>query len=311
MPHELAVVIPAYKDVYLNNTLQSLSLQTDKNFSVYIGDDNSPYNLEQIVSKYINVLNITYKRFDKNLGGSNLVLQWNRCLELMQGEEYFCMFSDDDLMEPTCIEQFRKSLIRNSNYDVFHFDINIINGNGEITTRCNEFPRVLSADKFLLLLYTYQIDARMPEFIFRTRHFHESGGFINFDLAYRSDNATVVANAKKRDIYTIPHAKVLWRDSGINVSSSQNDALKIRRTYASIDFFNWLEDYYTKRSEICPLHSKRIIKQVISDILDIKDCVPKKELYQALKKSNRIKRNYFLYLRYKYYMINKIRKQKK
>lgn len=99
-------------------------------------------------------------------------------------------------MEPTCIEQFRKTYQQDKNFDVFHFDIDIIDGNDTVIKSCNNYPSVLSIDEYLRLLYTYQIDARMPEFIFRTRHFQESGGFINFDLAYRSDNATVMVSAK-------------------------------------------------------------------------------------------------------------------
>ena len=43
---KLAIIIPAYKAAYLDRTLDSLSQQTDKEFSIYIGDDNSPYDLE-------------------------------------------------------------------------------------------------------------------------------------------------------------------------------------------------------------------------------------------------------------------------
>lgn len=311
MANKLAIIIPAYKDAFFNKTLESLAQQTNKNFTVYIGDDNSPYNLEKIVSEYSNQLNIIYKRFPTNLGSTDLVLQWNRCLSMIQDEDFFCLFSDDDIMEPTCVENFYKSLQTNGDFDIFHFDINLINAKGEVTSECPPYPSVLSADNFLYMLYTNRIDARMPEFIFKTQHFYASGGFINFDLAYRSDNATVIASAKDKGIYTIPFSKILWRNSGVNVSANPDTQLKIRRTYASIAFFNWLEDYYKQRKEPCPLHTKRRLKLIISDILTLTDCTSQKELYRALKQSNSIKHNYLQYLRWKLYMINKIRKQKK
>lgn len=311
MSNNLAIVIPAYKDAYLDKTLNSLSQQTDKNFVVYIGDDNSPYELEKIVNKYLEKLNITYRRFDTNSGGTNLVRQWERCLLLMQNEEFFCLFSDDDIMEPTCIEKFHETLKQKSDFDVFHFDIDIIDGNEKIVKRCNEYPSVLSVEEYMRLLYTYQIDARMPEFIFRTDHFYQSGGFINFDLAYRSDNATVIVSAKEKGIYTIPNAKILWRDSGINISSSHNSSLKIRRAYATIDFFNWLEHYYSQQPEDCPFNLEERLKLIISDILTLTDCVPQKKLYKALRKINRAKWNYFLYLRCKIYIMITLRKSRK
>ncbi len=52
MANKLAIIIPAYKDAFFNKTLETLAQQTNKNFTVYIGDDNSPYNLEKIVSEY-------------------------------------------------------------------------------------------------------------------------------------------------------------------------------------------------------------------------------------------------------------------
>ena len=102
MANKLAIIIPAYKDAFFNKTLESLAQQTNKNFTVYIGDDNRPYNLEKIVSEYSNQLNIIYKRFPTNLGSTDLVLQWNRCLSMIQDEDFFCLFSDDDIGTHMC-----------------------------------------------------------------------------------------------------------------------------------------------------------------------------------------------------------------
>lgn len=38
----------------------------------------------------------------------------------------------------------------------------------------------------------------MPEFIFNTRHFRLCKGFVGFDLAFRSDNATVMSCAQDK-----------------------------------------------------------------------------------------------------------------
>ena len=99
----LAIIIPAYKAEYLEQTLKSIAGQSDKRFKVYIGDDCSPYRLKNIIEKFSASINLEYVRFDTNLGKDNLVEQWNRCLSLMHDEEFFCMFSDDDMMEPDCV----------------------------------------------------------------------------------------------------------------------------------------------------------------------------------------------------------------
>ena len=311
MSSKLAIIIPAYKDAYFDKTLESLARQTDKNFSVYIGDDNSPHDLESIVSNYSDRLDITYKRFSVNLGSTDLVLHWSRCFDMLQDEDFFCLFSDDDMMEPTCVENFYKTLHTDGHFDVFHFDINLIDSHDNIIKSCNSYPAVLSVSTFLRMLYTYRIDARMPEFIFRTRHFQKSGGFINFDLAYRSDNATVITAAKDRGIRTIPNAKVLWRDSGINISSNHNNALRPRRVYATIDFFEWMEEYYSKCAEACPFSLKERLELIICDILTLADSFPQKALYKALRKMKRARWNIFLYLRCRIYIMITLRKSRK
>ena len=118
---KLAIVIPAYKGEFLAKTLSSLANQTNMNFNVYVGDDCSPFDLSRIVNQFKDKLSIHYVRFSENMGKANLIAQWNRCLGLLQGEEYFCFFSDDDLMEPGCVEAFYQALNTHPLSDVYHF----------------------------------------------------------------------------------------------------------------------------------------------------------------------------------------------
>lgn len=50
MENKIAVIIPAYKDTYLLNTLISINNQTDKKFNLYICNDSSPYNIEKVLA---------------------------------------------------------------------------------------------------------------------------------------------------------------------------------------------------------------------------------------------------------------------
>lgn len=282
MGQKLAIIIPAYKGAFLESTLISLEKQTNKDFSIYIGDDYSPDNLYDIIRKHTTNLDITYKRFSNNLGKDNLIAHWERCLEMSKDEEYFILFSDDDIMEPTCIEMFYKTLLSNKDFDVYHYDINLINQKENIIKYCTEYPSILSASEFIRLIYTYQIDARMPEFIFKRSHFKESGEFIQFDLAYRSDNATVLACAEKKGIYSIKGAKVLWRDSGINISSTHNVSTQKRKAIATIAFFNWLKSYYDTLSKPCPLTLKERLLLIITEITALSPTYSRKDIYKLI-----------------------------
>ena len=80
--NKLAIIIPAYKPNYLAETLESLAVQTNKNFRVYVGDDASPHDIKKIVDEFHNTLDIRYHRFEENMGAFSLVKQWERCVEL-------------------------------------------------------------------------------------------------------------------------------------------------------------------------------------------------------------------------------------
>ena len=102
----LAIVIPYYKINYFEETLQSLSNQTDKRFKVYIGNDNSNDDPIPIIEKYKQHLDLKYKKFDDNLGSISLVQQWNRCLDLLENEEWVMILGDDDFLSPTVVQSF-------------------------------------------------------------------------------------------------------------------------------------------------------------------------------------------------------------
>lgn len=65
---KLAIIIPAYKARFLQETLDSIAKQNSHEFTVYIGDDASPYPLKTIVDHYKNKFDIIYHRFEQNMG---------------------------------------------------------------------------------------------------------------------------------------------------------------------------------------------------------------------------------------------------
>ena len=73
MKKKLAIVIPAYKATFLRAALDSIAAQTCQDFTLYIGDDCSPYQLGAIVDEYRDKIDLFYERFDTNLGGKDLV----------------------------------------------------------------------------------------------------------------------------------------------------------------------------------------------------------------------------------------------
>ena len=73
-------VLPAYKARFFREALDSILAQTYKDFELIIVNDASPEDLDSIVKSYDDP-RIRYYVNEHNIGGKDLVAQWNHCLE--------------------------------------------------------------------------------------------------------------------------------------------------------------------------------------------------------------------------------------
>ena len=112
-------ILPAYKSTFFEQAIKSILSQTYSNFELIIVDDDSPHKLKEIVDKF-NDKRITYYKNKTNIGGQNLVKQWNHCIEYAKGD-YTILAADDDLYSPDFLSE---SLELINKYP----DINVIRG---------------------------------------------------------------------------------------------------------------------------------------------------------------------------------------
>ena len=242
----LAIVIPAYKDTFLNMTLESLSWQTNKNFKVYIGNDSSPYDLESIVNKYRAVLNIRYVRFPDNMGGKDLVAQWERCISLTCDEEWIWLFSDDDYLSPDCVDSFYQAVSMYPRYDVYRFNVQVV-GREQNLLKKVVYPPVISSYDLYRGKLLGRLDCYVVEFIFSRKVYEEQGGFQPFDLAWGSDLATWIKFGVEKGIRSLEGGVVSWRSSGENISTIESPEIVRRKVKALIAFLQWGESFWKKR----------------------------------------------------------------
>lgn len=238
---QLAIVIPAYKSEYLELTLESLSAQTDKRFNVYIGDDCSPCNLNHIVDKYASKIAITYVRFDTNMGGTDLVSQWMRCVKLIRNESWIWLFSDDDVMGDTCVKSFYECV--SDDCDLFYFDTSIINEYGVVIAehfRCD----YETASDFLQNRYSRSVDSYVVEYIFRRSTFERAGGFCQFDLAWGADDGTWLTLSEKRGMRKLKNGRVYWRKSRQNISPDDSPKIAERKILAAMNYDSWIQQRF-------------------------------------------------------------------
>lgn len=262
--NKLAIIVPAYKINFLSETFQSISSQTCLDFNLYVFDDASPYDIRGLYERFFcKWKNASFFRFSQNKGGENLAEQWNRCFYHIGDEEWVWLFSDDDVMDKCCVENFHQTLnsANNKIQDVLHFDIVQIDGTGCITRVMNPYPPDITAAQYFAGLHLGLFDTRMPEFIFRKEKLSQINGFVSFDLAWKSDNATVTAMTYPGTIHTIPDAKVYWRLSNQNVTGSFIDYMgEERKRLSTIQYFNWTYLFFKEKEEWCGLNNTQLYR---------------------------------------------------
>lgn len=247
---DLAIIIPAYKITYLEEALNSLANQTNKNFNVYIGDDCSPYDILSVCKKYEDKMSLDYYRFDENLGGTNLVKQWERCVSRIRDERWLWLFSDDDIADETCVERFYYTIEETRGfYDVYRFNTCVIDQNGKFISAAVESPTVENAMDLAINILLWKRGNSMPDHIFKKEKYIELNGFVDFAYAQSSDWATSINYAYDRGLYTISGPKVKWRYSGENVSAQAGKKKKLL-IVGYIQFLKWITNRFDLTSEI-------------------------------------------------------------
>lgn len=242
--NQLAIVIPAYKNDFFKATLDSLAVQTCKDFTVYVGDDCSPSDFEGQIKGYKDKIDIHYTRFETNMGGKDLVGQWSRCVELTQGEPWIWLFSDDDVMCETCVESFFKTVAKAPYHDLYHFDIDAIDAEGKVVFECRRFPDVISSLDFYKKKENDDIDSFVVEYIFSRKVYEATGGFQNFELAWGADIATWVKFSHETGIKNISESRVYWRKSYANITPNRQREMVLRKFLINVDYITWINNFF-------------------------------------------------------------------
>lgn len=221
---KVTILIPAYKDSFLKETLESLLKQTYDNYSIVIIDDASPYNLKQIVDEFLTD-KIRYYRNEVNIGGTDLVKNWNKALTYADGD-LVVLGSDDDLYHPEFIESLVSLSEKYPQVDIFHCRVGVIDEDGNPIFWS---PSVAEYETDIDFVYQRAINRRtqlISDFMFRRRTLEQIGGFVNYPKAWYSDEMTVYKMAKGKGIACSQKTLFYWRSSTRNISSMNNDTLQ-------------------------------------------------------------------------------------
>ena len=187
----LSFVLPAWKSRYLKEAIGSILSQTSPDWELVVVDDCSPEPLQEIVVSF-NDSRIRYVRNRQNIGGKDLVRQWNHCLSFATGD-YVVLAADDDLYRPTFCEEVIRLAEKYPQVDLIHSSVEQIDEEGRHLWDDSILPEFTSKYEYLNWWLTGRSFTCIGNFAFRRTALLEMGGFMDFPCAFGSDIATPIS----------------------------------------------------------------------------------------------------------------------
>ena len=188
---KISFIMPAWKARFMHEAIASIIAQTNKDWELVVIDDCSPEPLRKIVEDFGDP-RIRYVRNEQNLGGKNLVRQWNHCINFAKGE-YIVLAADDDLYRPTFCEECIRLANKYPEVDLIHSSVEQIDEEGKHLWDDSILPEFTNKYEYLNWWVTGRSFTCIGNFAFKRTALQEIGGFIDFPCAFGSDIATPIA----------------------------------------------------------------------------------------------------------------------
>ena len=250
-------VIPAYKSEYLQVAIDSILQQTYIDFELIIVDDASPYHLESIVNQY-NDNRIVFHRNENNIGGKNLVSNWNKCIKYAKGE-YVILASDDDIYSPFFLQQVDERIKDYPDVDIIRSRVNRIDSDGIITDIEQIYKPFMPFSEFVFY-WSKGIINCIANYAFKRTALLDAGGFVDMPCAWYSDDITIV-NMSFNGIATTDDALFYFRTSDKSISWTFNKETIRKKWKANGMFYEWFNDTIIPRMRTLPQNDIEILYQ--------------------------------------------------
>lgn len=230
-------ILPAWKGRFLREAIRSILNQSYQDFELIVVDDCSPEFLKEIVGEFGDE-RIEYHRNEHNIGGKDLVAQWNHCLQYAKGD-YVILATDDDLYEPNFLQEMVTLIEKYPEVELFRARILQVNADNHIIGIDRCYKEHLTKDEFVYHML-HGMKGGIPQYVFRRQALIDKGGFVRFPKAWASDDATAIMMAEHGVATTQEHL-VRFRWSNINISSDKNNILE--KVQARLHFYHWLRQH--------------------------------------------------------------------
>lgn len=238
----ISFLMPAYKSAFITQAIDSIVNQTSKDWELVVVDDASPEDLESIVAPYCRRFdNIRYYRNATNIGGTDLVKQWNHCLEYAVGD-WIVMAGDDDMYASDFCDEVHRLIDKYPNIDLVRSRVLQIDESGDPLYEDGkplEFTDKMDFLRDWLIAKTFTC---VGNYAFRHKSLIENGGFFEYPCAFCSDVATPVALsfngvAHTEDmLFSFRHSSIHLSGDNTRVFEKIDAATKLYKWLSSLDY---------------------------------------------------------------------------
>ena len=238
----ISFILPAWKALFLQEAVASIVVQTSQDWELVVVDDCSPEPLKEIVDSFNNP-RIRYVRNEKNLGGQNLVRQWNHCISFATGD-YIVLAADDDLYRPTFCAECIRLANKYPEADLIHSSVEQIDEEGKHLEDDSILPEFTNKYEYLNWWVTGRSFTCIGNFAFKREALLAMGGFIDFPCAFGSDIATPIA-LSRNGVANTPEMLFCFRQSTQHLSA---DSSRFKEKLEAVSRLSeWLQaiDYET------------------------------------------------------------------
>lgn len=212
----VTIAIPTFnrRDLVLQAIDSSLK-QSYPAIEVIVADNASEDGTERAVAE-IKDPRLRYFRHDTNIGFS---ANWNFCLAQASGE-YFILLSDDDLLEPTAIDNMTAPFL-GSEADMVAFVYGRVLIEDNVVTPSVEGPDVESVTSFTKEFFSCRRAIYPCSTLLRTDDIRELGGYDEAKFYYALDAAIWVGTGfKRRDVIFVRDFVGKYRMHSSNLTST-------------------------------------------------------------------------------------------
>lgn len=292
---KFSVLIPAYKEKFLDECISSCISQTYDDYEIIIIDDQSPYNLASIVDKFKDS-HIHFYRNERGYGAEHIVDNWNHCLKFATGEYVMCI-GDDDKLKPNCLQNYISLISKYPNLDVYHCRMEIIDEQSMVTTIQEDRPETETAFSMIWHFWHGRRQV-LGDWLFRTTSLKEKGGFFFLPYGWSSDNITAFELAAEKGVANTKEVGFQYRESSLAITSNNTTEATLYKIDAWKKARIWYSDFLLKnephdeidkiyKSDIEKLFQRYFDRKIIGELtLGIKKSPL--SLFKWLRLSNKI-----------------------